>query len=82
MLPNQGTHLAGESHQNMVLPPLLVLAKGLRDPHGVVSHVAFGGEAFLFLRNGQNLNYPCGIQFGVECLGLLTYFSPNGQAFG
>ena len=48
----------------------------------MVSRVAFGGGAFLFLENGQNLNYPCGIQFGVERLGLLTYFPPNGQAFG
>ena len=55
---------------------------GLRDPHAVASHVAFSGEAFLFLGNGQNLNYPCGIQFGVGRLGLLTYFPPNGQAFG
>ena len=54
----------------------------LRVRHGVVSHNAFGGEAFLFPGNGQNLNYPLRIQFGVGHLDLLTYFPPNGQAFG
>ena len=82
MLPNLDNHLADESHQSLELPPYLALVMGPRVPHGVVSHNAFGGEASLFLGNGQILNYPLGIQFWVGHLGLLTYFPPNGQAFG
>ena len=48
----------------------------------MVSHGVYGDDAVLFLGNGQNLNYPLGIQFEVGHLDLLTYFPPNGQAFG
>ena len=82
MFPNQGIHLADESHQSLGFQPLLALTKGLQVPHEVISHNAFGGEAFLSPGNGQNLSYPLGIQFWVGHLGPLTYFLPNGQAFG